>query len=263
MDVIDLFKEAINYPLNDYKGWGMVAVITLIIGILQQLAITYPDYSLILGILSFVVAILLMGVNLSIIRATINGESEIPMIDPVKNFVDGLKNIVVEAVYYIIPAILVFLLSIIAGVYSNTEKFIMSLNTTGLANGTAANVLSTVPSDVTNALFVSIGIVAILGFVLFVIFALLYIIGQARLAETGDILEAINIRYVIGKISSIGWGNYVLFIVGMIFTVFIIAFISGIVSLIPYVGAIISAVVVESYIIIVLARAVGLVYTQG
>lgn len=263
MDIINLFKEAINYPLTDYKGWGMVAVLTLIVGIFQQLSFLYPDYSTILGILSLIVAILLMGVNLSIIRATIQGENEIPMIDPVKNVIDGLKNFVVNVVYYIIPAILVFIISIIAGVYSNTEKFILALNTTALANGTASNVLSTVPADVTNALFISVGIVAIIAFVLFVLFALLNLIAQARLAETGDILEAINVKYVIDKVSSIGWGNYVLFIIGLFFTICVVAFISSIVSFIPFVGILISYIILESYILIVIARAVGLIYNAA
>lgn len=263
MDVIDIIKEAINFPLTDYKGWGLVAVISLIIGIFQQLATLYPDYSVILGILAFLVAILLMGVNLSIIRATINGESQIPIIDPVKNFTDGLKNLVVNVVYYIIPAILVFLISIIAGVYTNTERFLLALNTTNLANASAANMLSTVPADVTNSLFISIGVVAIIAFVLFVFFALLYVIAQARLAQTDNIMEAIDIRHVVQKISSIGIANYIFFIILLLITIFVFAFISGLISLIPYVGEIISSIVIESYLLIVIARAVGLIYTVG
>jgi predicted PurR-regulated permease PerM len=263
MDIVDIIKEAINFPLTDYKGWGMVAVITLIIGIFQQLTILYPDYSTILAILSFFVAILLMGVNLSILRATIDGKNQIPVIDPVKNFIDGLKNLVVNAIYYVIPAILVFIISIIAGVYSNTEKFILALNLTNVANSSASNMLSTVPADVTNALFISVAIVTIVGFVLFVLFALLNIIAQARLAQTGNIFEAINIRNVIQKISSIGWANYILFIILLLITIFVFGLVSGLITLIPYVGAIISSVVVESYLMIVISRAVGLVYNQG
>ena len=263
MDIVDIIKEAINFPLTDYKGWGMVAVISLIIGIFQQLSISYPDYSVILGILSFIVGILLMGVNLSILRATINHENKIPVLDPVKNFIDGLKNLVVNVVYYIIPAILVFIISIVAGVYSNTERFIMALNTTDVANATAANMLSTVPADVTNALFISVAIVAILAFVIFVFFALLNIIAQARLAQTDNIVEAIDIRHVIQKITSIGTANYILFIILLLITIFVFGLISGLISLIPYVGAIISSVVIQSYLIIVVARAVGLIYNEG
>ena len=261
MDVLDIIKEAINFPLNDHKGWGMVAVISLIIGIFDQLSIFYPDYRMIFAILTFFVALLLMGVNLSIIKATIDGQNNIPIIDPVKNLIDGLKNLVVNAVYYIIPAILVFIISIIAGVYSNTEKFILALNTTDTAN--AASMLSTVPADITNALFISVAIVAILAFVLFVFFALLNIIAQARLAETENILEAIDIRHVIQKISSIGWGNYILFIILLLILIFVLGLVSGIVTLIPYVGEIISSVVIESYLLIVIARSVGLIYNEG
>ncbi len=263
MDVINIIKEAINYPLTDYKGWGMVAVVTLMLGVLEQLSIMFDNFSTIIHILSVIVAILLMGITLSIIRSTINGEMEIPMLDPVKNFIDGLKTLVVEFVYYVIPAILTFVFAIVGGVFSNTEKFILALNSSDLTNATAASTLSSVPADITNALFISVAVVAILAFVLFVIFALLYLIAQARLAETGDLLEAINIKYVFEKISNIGWGNYVLFIIGLLFTITILGFISGIVSMIPFVGGIISSVVVDSYLTVVLARAVGLVYNEG
>ena len=127
----------------------------------------------------------------------------------------------------------------------------------------AASMLSTVPADITNALFISVAIVAILAFVLFVFFALLNIIAQARLAETENILEAIDIRHVIQKISSIGWGNYILFIILLLILIFVLGLVSGIVTLIPYVGEIISSVVIESYLLIVIARSIGLIYNEG
>lgn len=43
MDVIEIIREAVYYPLNDTKGWGLIAAIFVVVGILQQLAIQYPD----------------------------------------------------------------------------------------------------------------------------------------------------------------------------------------------------------------------------
>lgn len=262
MDELDIIQEALYYPLNDIKGWGIIASIFIVTGILEQLAIIYSDYALIFHILAFIVSILLLGVNLTIIKETIDGGYEIPMLNPLLNVVDGLKNLVVNAVYYIIPAIMVFLISIVAGVYTNAENFILALNTTTITDTSAANLLSTVPSDITNALFISIGIVAISAFILFVIFELFLIIAQARLAETGDIVAALNIKEVINRISSIGWANYILFIILLLAVIFVIGFVSGIVSMIPYVGRIIASVVLDSYLLIVMARAVGLIYKE-
>ena len=89
------------------------------------------------------------------------------------------------------------------------------------------------------------------------------IIAQARLADTGDIIEAINIKAVFNKISSIGWANYLLFIILLLLLIFFIGILSGFVSMIPYIGRIISSIVLGSYSLIVFSRAVGLIYNEG
>lgn len=263
MDVIEIIREAVYYPLNDTKGWGLIAAIFVIVGILQQLAIQYPDSATIFHFFTFIVSIFLAGVNLSIIKGTIDGKSRIPMFDPVKNVIDGIKNIVVEVIYYIIPAVITLIIALIAGVFPKTEAFITSINTTALTSTNSVSVLSTVPQNVIQDLVVSIGIVAIAAFILFVVFALLLIIGQARLADTEDVFAAINIQEVFVKISSIGWGNYIIFIILLLVLVFVVGFVGGLVALIPYVGKIIESVVFGSYLLIVIARAVGLIYLEG
>lgn len=92
MDVIEIIREAVYYPLNDTKGWGLIAAIFVVVGILQQLAIQYPDSATIFHFFTFIVSIFLAGVNLSIIKGTIDGKSRIPMFDPVKNVIDGIKH---------------------------------------------------------------------------------------------------------------------------------------------------------------------------
>lgn len=263
MDAIEIIKESIYYPLNDTRGWGLIAAIFVVVGILEQLAIQYPDSATVFHFLSFIVSIFLAGVNLSIIKETIDGSSKIPLFDPVKNFIDGVKNIVVEVIYYVIPAILTLIIALIAGVFPKTEAFITSINTTALASTNSASILSTVPQNVTQDLVVSIGIVAIAAFILFVVFALLLIIGQARLADTGDVFAAVNIQEVISKISSIGWGNYIIFIILLLVLIFVVGFVGGLVALIPFVGKIIESIFFGSYILIVIARAVGLIYLEG
>jgi hypothetical protein len=88
-------------------------------------------------------------------------------------------------------------------------------------------------------------------------------IGQARLAETDNIIEAINVFKVIEKISSIGWANYILFIILLFILTFVVGLIMGVVTLIPYIGAIIANGVCGSFLSIVLARAIGLIYIES
>ncbi len=263
MDVLEIIKEAIYYPTRDLRGWGIVAAIFLITGILGQLALLYPDYSSILGVLSFVVIILLIGINLSIIKSTIDGKDEIPMIDLVTNFVDGIKYLIVNIVYFIIPVIVLFIISIIAGVYNNLGNFLIALNNTNMVNSTPAEVLSAVPTDVMNSLVGSLAIVALCALVLFIIFELFFVIAQARLADTGDIMDALNFKTVYSKISSIGWGNYIVFILLLLVIIFIVGMISGLIELIPYIGRIISSVLADSYLLVLVSRAIGLIYNEG
>ena len=123
MDTLKIIEEALYYPLNDLRGWGIIAAIFVVTGILDQLAFYYPDYSAIFFVLMFIVSIFLLGVNVTIIKETIDGGYQIPMVDPVNNFVDGVKNIIVNAVYYIIPSLIIFIIAILVGLTSNFEKF--------------------------------------------------------------------------------------------------------------------------------------------
>lgn len=263
MDILKIIEDAIYYPVNDLRGWGLIAAIFFVIGVLQELSYYYPDFALLFLILGFIVSIFLLGVNLTIIKETIDGGYQIPMIYPVKNFIDGVKNLIVNAVYYIIPSIIIFVIAILSGLFSNFEKFVLSLNTTNLSNATATQILSTVPSGLTQSLFTSIAIVAIFTIILFILFALFLVIAQARLADTGDIVDAINIKAVFDKISRIGWANYILFIILLLLLIFFIGIVSGFVSMIPYIGRIIASVLLGSYSLIVSSRAVGLMYREA
>lgn len=43
MDVIEIMRDAMSYPLANVKNWLVIALLFLINGILQQLAINYRN----------------------------------------------------------------------------------------------------------------------------------------------------------------------------------------------------------------------------
>lgn len=244
----------------------IIAVIFLISGIIQQLAMSQSGVlSDTLYIISFVVDILVFGISISIIQETISGLNTIPVINPIKNFIDGVRNIILLVIYFLIPAIITLILAYPTGLINNLNRVIAASQTITVNNSTTAtsSIINIIPSNITGDFFISLIITVLIGIILFVIFALLANIAQAILAETGRIMSGLNIKDVIIKITGIGWGKYIGFIILVLVTTFIIGLISGIITLIPYIGRIIAAVVIDSYLLIFLARSTGLIYMEG
>lgn len=97
----------------------------------------------------------------------------------------------------------------------------------------------------------------ILGVILMIVFTLLLEIATAKLAETGSITDAINFKVVVEKISSIGWGRYIVYAIIMAILGIVCFIIQLIVSMIPAVGPIVSDTIVVSFYIMFSSIALG------
>ena len=120
--LIDLFKEALVYPTKDYKALVIFGVIFLIANlssvlIAWNIEINGSVISL-LAIVSLILYFVTEGYILSVLKETINHGDEIPALNILENFIDGLKLLVVQIVYYIIPTIIVLLVGWVSGTYS-------------------------------------------------------------------------------------------------------------------------------------------------
>lgn len=88
-----MFEKSISYPWNDGDG-----VKTIIIGG-------------VLTLLGFLVIplVLVSGYSLRVIRAVVDGDSELPAWDDLGGlFVDGFRALVVTVAYFAVPAVLLF-----------------------------------------------------------------------------------------------------------------------------------------------------------
>jgi hypothetical protein len=225
MDIGEIISDAVKYPSSEWKK-------VIILGILF--------------ILSFVIIgiFFVLGYFLRILKSTIAGIDELPEFDDWGDmFVDGLKVMVVYIIYLLIPGIV-----IVAGAFSS----LASLSVTNTS-------LSTAPSS----FFAIIGITAIIGYILALIFALFAYMALANMALYDEIEAAFRFGEIIDKIKMIGWGKYILWYIVMWVIALIIGFITGLLNVIPIVGTIIAILVIYPYFVMILARSIGLIFESS
>ncbi len=223
MDVGEIVSDAVKYPSSDWKK-----VITL--GIFT--------------ILSFVIIGIpfVLGYFLRVIKSTLAGYDELPEFDEWGDmFIDGLKVFVVNIVYFIIPIIVIG-----AGVFTSLATFSTS--------GSITNPM---------AFFGLLGGTAFIGIILVVIFGLLAYIATANMALYDEMGAAFNFSEILERISMIGWGKYIIWYIVMWVIGVVFGIIAGIINVIPYIGFLIAALVVYSYMYMLLGRSLALIFASS
>ena len=266
--LIDNFKEALVYPTKDYKALLILGVIFIFTGLSSiaaawQIELNATTLS-IFGLISFIVSFIIQGYIISVMRESINLNDEIPALDIANNFVDGIKYLVVEIVYYIIPAILVLIVGWLSGTFSavlNIVEYVGEDVANTTVNATA--LVNSIPEDYWAALFSGLVITAIFAMILFIIFGLLLQIAMCRLAKYDSIGEALNIKEVIGDIKEIGIGKYIAWYILILIIIMVLAIIMGIISAIPYIGVILGLLVFAPFIALFVSRSIATLYSEA
>ncbi|MBQ9025821.1 MAG: DUF4013 domain-containing protein [Methanobrevibacter sp.] len=265
MEFGEIFKDALKYPLSDFQSLLIVGVIILIsslVFVLAQFGVEDSTFTLVWAIIALLISILLSGYALSVIKNGIELDDEIPAFDWVKNFVDGIKLIVVSFVYSIIPLIICSIIGFVSIVPALSQIF----SSEKLARmGTAADVnliFSTVPSSVWDSLFAGIAITAIIALILFIIFGIFELIAECRLAKYDSLGEAFSFGEIFSDIKEIGILRLFAFLIVLWLIACVIGLIGALITAIPYIGIIIAALVVYPFILLYANRALGLLYSD-
>lgn len=235
MDFREIFSDALVFPLNNIVS----LIVYVILGIIGGIAVAGSLAGIMLGMtsnsiitilgsgfLGFVVALILMfiisGYELDIVKSGIERSSEGPKIEPFRQFFNGVKLFVVSLVYYLIPLIIIAILSI----------------------------------------FFRDWLIGLLSFILIVLFALAQFMAQCRLAKTEDLANALSVGEAIGDISRVGFVNLLLFvIISVIITVILTLIVSLISQWNNYVGGVLMGIL-GVYLVFVIGRASGLLYSE-
>lgn len=274
MEIIDIIKEAMVYPSNDLAKLAIYIALSFAIGILFILGLVlfalgvsenavFAVIGVILFIGALVVSFILSGYLISIVKSGIDGDEDLPEFIWKENLITGVKYLVVNIVYFIIPAIIVLIIGAATNLFGLAAEVIsktVNASVQAQANSTvvASNV---VPQATMTSFLTAFSITAIIAAVVFLIFLFIETMAEARLANTGNIGDALNVPEAFKDIGRIGWGK----VIAVVFLIFIIiAVINSVISGLNYYisGISIISLIVTPYLTFFASRATGLLYSD-
>jgi len=274
MEIMEIIKEAMVFPSKDivklavYIALSVVSVLLGAFGIIYlAIGVASQSFWIIIGVIAFIAALILgfitTGYIVSIIRSGIEHEESAPQFMWKENLVTGIKFVVLNIVYFIIPAIVVLILGWVTNLFGMASIMFTRMMYASMA--APANATVTIADVVPQSMIISFGnsliIVGIVAFILFVIFGFLETMGQCRLAKTDSLGYAVNIPEAFRDIGRIGFGK----VIGLTVLIFVIilvinCIISGLNAYIA--GFSILSIIVTPYLSFFAARASGLLYSD-
>lgn len=276
MEIMEIIKEAFLFPSQNLEKLAIYIVLTFVVGILlvggaitTALGVNYGSIYLILTaillILGIVVALIITGYQIDLLKSGIDHDELAPAFDWMNNLVTGIKMLVVSIVYFIIPLIVLMVMSLITNIPGQIVNIAQQAaaspaNVTAVSSS-ASPVLQGVSDAAIASLGTSIAITAIVAAIVFIIFAFVQTMGQSRLANTGDLGHALNIPEAFRDITRIGAGKVIAVILLIVVLVAVIQGILGyIYGQVPQIS--ILSVVVTPYLAFFTQRAIGLLYSD-
>ncbi len=237
MSIGEILSDALVYPINNIKAFiifmilsivGAVIGGTSIINIIGALSTTgwssvaFSGLSIIGVVIFILILFLISGYTLDIIKYGIERRNDSPGIDFGRQVANAIKLIIVDIVYYIVPAIIIFVLG----------------------------------------LFLRNWLMTIISIIILILFALANFMAKCKLAKTDSLGEALSIGEAIGDISRVGLGKLIATIILILFIIIIIAIIITLISGInATIGSILLGIA-SVYILFFYNRAIGLLYSD-
>lgn len=178
--ILDIYKDSLEYSAQDWQTLVILGVISLFSFLLLPI-------------------FLLTGYNYRVINeavnGVINGRDPLPDFeDIVDMFVDGVKLVVVQVVYFLIPVVIFLIFVAIAGAIDS---------------------------------IVSVGIMVVGCFITFIVGVLAYLMGQMGICHMiyndGELLKAFAFAEIKKAIDEIGWFDCILTCLGLIIITVVLA----------------------------------------
>ena len=237
MNIGDIIGDALAYPFHNVKALVLYIVLGIIAAIIGGTTILsfvtaastkgLSSYALggvgILGILIFIILLFLIeGYALDIIKFGIERRADGPGIDIGRQVSNAIKLLAVNIAYYLIPAIIIFVLG----------------------------------------LFLRDWILTIISIILLIVFALANFMARCRLAKTDSLGEALAVGEAIGDISRVGIGKLITAILIIIIIAVVILFVTGIVARINTILGNVLLGIAMVYLVLFYHRVIGLLYSE-
>ncbi len=267
MKLREIITDAIKYPISDTRKFLIFCVLT----ILMSLSTILPSYgfkngtlSLILSLVTLIVSFIILGYSVDVIKSGALREDTLPDFDLVKQFVNGIKALILDIIYFLIPAIIVIIVASATGLFSALTKIIYA-SIDAIDNG-ASNmtmIMAAIPKSTMTAFTNALTITLIIGIILFIIFSLISITGLVRFAKSGSGIEGLRFRKILKDMSNVGFIKIIVTLIVIYIITLILTIVIGLIGLIPYIGVFISIFVGVPFIVLFLYRAIGLLYADA
>ena len=257
MEITDIIKDSFKYPFSDNKQFALIFLVFVVLGLFVGLSFALPVIStnlnfsvpvallvsVVLLVLSLIVAVLICGYQIDIIEVACDLEDNVPSFSPTSNIKKGLFLILIYIVFYVISNII------------STVLFLLGFGFLALGD-----VIGT-------SLFI---IVCIIMFIISVLISWVLSMSICRLAYYDSIGEALNIKEAYNDLKTIGFANMLIYVlvlaiimcVIIIAVVAVVALISSIANSIAVIIAVLILFALASYLFVVQSRAIGLLYSQ-
>ena len=275
MKMTEIIKDAFQFPSRHTGRYAIYLLLSVLIVLFASGGILTYSFGIldaenyltggIYIVIAALIGIIVEGYHIKVAKSGIDHDDEVPRFELFNDFMTGFDNFAVLLVYFSIPAILVALVAGDTNLFGNAidvgREFILQLFNVYIMGGSVDLAVISL-SIVLNDFLTSLAITITVALVLFVIFAFLRFIAEARLANTGSLKEALNIYETAKDIRRMGIGRAI--IVVLLVLVIIIAIELLLAMVLGDYPFLLSTfcIIITPYFLLVTQRAFGLLYSD-
>ena len=267
MNLREIIVDAIKYPISDTRKFLIFCVLIILMSlstILPSYGIKNGTLSIVLTLVTLILSIIVLGYSVEVIKGGIEGDNTLPDFDYVKQFVVGIKALILELIYFIIPAIIVMIVASATGLFSSFTKIVYaSIGAMDKGANNVTMIMAAIPKSTMNTFTNALTVTLIVAIILFIIFSLMSFTGRVRFAKFGSGTEGLRFREILRDMSKVGFLKIIVTLIVIYIISLVLAVVIGLIGLIPYIGVFISIFVGVPFILLFLYRAIGLLYADA
>ena len=267
MNLREIIMDAIKFPISDTRKFLIFCALIIIMSlstVLPSYGVKDSTLSLILTLVTLIVAIIVLGYCVEVIKSGADGDDTLPDFDYVKQFVNGIKALILDIIYFIIPAIITIIVASATGLFTSFTKIVyISIDAMSKNANNLTTIMAAVPKTTMNTFTNALTITLIVAIILFIIFSLMSFTGLVRFAKTGSGTEGLRFRQILRDMAKVGLLKIIVTLIVIYIIAFALIFVIGLIGLIPYIGVFIGIFVGVPFVILFLYRAIGLLYADA
>lgn len=271
MDITEIIKRAFIFPSKNLEILSIYAILTVLgaafafQGVMTFIFGVVDVGNFLIGgtyiIIAIIIGIMTRRISVQCVKSGIELQEKIPDFKWWGNWGTGLKKIVITIFYFIVPALIVVFIALIANVFGNImtvyDAAVLQVYPVLMGNITVADAIT----QASFPLFVSLAFTFVAGLIIFLVFTFFQVIAEARLAHTGSLKKALNFIAAAKDLKMIGIGKVILL---SILILVIAAFIEMILTVIFDHLLVLSIlnIVITPYIALFSQSALGFLYSD-